>query len=503
MSNKLKSFLVFFAFVIVNITYAQVPSVQWKKTIGGSNTDFIRSVVLTTDGGYIIAGSTFSTNGDLQNITGGPIWIVKLDANGTTQWQKCYGGVSGDEALSIIQTNEGGYMVSGYCTAANTAVIGQHGNEDFLAMKLNALGEIEWQKAYGGDDDERAMSVIQTSDGGYALTGYTHSYDGVIMPVNGDITNFNGGSDIWIVRIDSVGTLLWQKIIGSNGGERAYSIIQTTDGGFVVAGEFGISFIVAKLNSLGVVQWQRLYADTNTVYNIKQTIDGGYIIVGVGVTSLYAVTSRNFVVIKTDSLGTTQWRKDYGGNGNEYARSVVLEPDGGYVIAGEASSYYSGDIQNSNGSIDYWIIKINSIGNFVWKKVLGGNNEDTALDIKRTSDGYIVAGITRSNTGDVVGFNGGVRDGWIIKLNNNPLSNDSSEKHLFQIFPNPTKDYFGVTNTNNLEISQVKILDIAGKIVGESYENFQKISLNHLKGGLYFVQIFSNESIYIEKLIVR
>jgi hypothetical protein len=168
-------------------------NIQWQKSLGGSGFDSIASIQQTSDGSYIIAGVLESSDSD---VTGGgyDFWIVKLDSLGTLQWQKSLGGSDNDEAKSIQQTSDGGYIIAGSSFSNNGDVTGNHGNQDYWIVKLDSLGTIQWQKSLGGSEEDEAKSIQQTSDGGYIIAGSSFSN-------NGDVTGNHGGFDYWIVKL--------------------------------------------------------------------------------------------------------------------------------------------------------------------------------------------------------------------------------------------------------------------------------------------------------------
>ncbi|MFH1608705.1 MAG: T9SS type A sorting domain-containing protein [Patescibacteria group bacterium] len=404
-------------------SFAQ-PSIEWQKCIGGSTPDFAYSIQQTTDGGYVIAGSTYSAPGShgLQDY-----WVVKINPIGFIEWQKCLGGTGYDEATSIQQTTDGGYVVAGYSLSNNGDVTGNHGGSDYWITKLDSAGTLIWQKCFGGTGEDKAYSVQQTIDGGYIVAGYSFSNDG-------DVSGNHGVQDYWIIKINSVGTLIWQKCLGGTGEDKAYSIQQTTDEGYIVAGytcsnDGDVSgnhnilkdFWIIKINSVGTLIWQKCLGGTGSdyAYFVKETVDGGYIVAGTTNSNNFNVSgnhgSSDCWITKVDSVGSLIWQKCLGGTAQDEATSIQQTTDGGYIIAGWSNSN-NGDVSDNHGSYDYWIIKLNSAGTLVWQKSLGGSLEDKATSIQQTTDGgYIVAGYTNSNNGDISG-NHGLRDYWVLKL---------------------------------------------------------------------------------------
>jgi uncharacterized delta-60 repeat protein len=370
-----------------SVTATFTPGSGWAKTYGGPNWDEAYSIQQTTDGGYIVAGRTHSFGAGYADI-----WVLKLDPNGDVQWQKTYGGPDWDTAYSIQQTSDGGYIVAGMTESFGA------GYADIWVLKLDSNGDVQWQKTYGGPGNDGAYSIRQTADGGYIVAGETTSFGA-------------GNFDMWVLKLDQNGNIQWQKTYGGPYGDRAYSIRQTADGGYIVSGEysFGAGYVdiwVLKLDSNGNVQWQKTYGgpDWDTAYSIQQTSDGGYIVAGW--TASFGAGVSDLWVLKLDPNGNIQWQKTYGGSANDRAESIQQTTDGGYIVAGWTYSFGA-------GNFDMWVLKLDQNGNIQWQKTYGGPYGDVATSIQQTSDGgYIVPGWTAS-------FAVGVSDLWVLKLDAN------------------------------------------------------------------------------------
>ncbi len=205
--------------------------IEWERSYGGSDSEAAFSFQQTSDGGFIVAGSTRSTDGDVTEYLGDwDMWVLKLDGAGAIEWQRSMGGSGEDGASSIQQTNDGGYIVSGSTTSSDGDVDQNQGSSDYWVVKLLGNGEIEWQKTYGGPSSDGPRTIEQTGDGGYIIAGSTNSS-------SGDITNYNGGwFDQWVVRLDQYGTLLWEKAMGGSADDRVGGMCSSLDGGYVVVG---------------------------------------------------------------------------------------------------------------------------------------------------------------------------------------------------------------------------------------------------------------------------
>jgi len=361
---------IFFCFYYSN---AQ-PSIQWQKSLGGTLIDQANSIQQTMDGGYIVAGHTQSNDSDVTGNHGNSeYWVVKLDSMGTIQWQKCLGGSMGEEANSIQQTTDSGYIIAGSSSSNDGDVTNNNSinNVDFWVVKLSSMGTIQWQKCMGGSRSDVAYSIQQTMDGGYAVAGSSGSNDS-------DVTGNHGMQDYWVVKLDTNGTIQWQKSMGGSGGDAAFSICQTMDSGYIVAG---------MSNSI----------DGDVIGNIN--------------------FGNNYWVVKLNSMGTIQWQKILG-NGSARANSIQQTTDSGYIVAGTAlgNGY---DVSGNRGVYDFWVVKLNSTGTIRWQKCMGGSDQEWANSIRQTTDGgYVVAGFAESNDSDLTSNNGGM-DYWVVKLNSN------------------------------------------------------------------------------------
>ena len=360
--------------------------VSFAKTYGGWSYDSATSVQQTSDGGYIVAGSTTSFGAGKRDI-----FLIKTDAEGNIIWAKTYGGTEDEFASSVQQTSDGGYIVAGWTNSFGT------GSYDFLLIKTDANGNIIWAKTYGGTDDDRAFSVQQTSDGGYIVAGSTWSFDAVVY-------------DAFLIKTDANGNIQWAKTYEVIALDNALSVQQTSDGGYIVAGYtitisgVGADIFLIKTDEKGNIQWAKTYGGTSYDYatSVQQTSDGGYIMAGG--TYSFGVGGRDLFLIKTDANGNISWAKTYGGTDDDLASSVQQTSDGGYIVAGTTWSFGA-------GGYDIFLIKTDAKGNIQWAKTYGGTSYDYATSVQQTSDGgYILASTT-------ISFGAGERDIFLIKTN--------------------------------------------------------------------------------------
>jgi hypothetical protein len=443
----MKSLVFLFYLISMSMLSAQ-PSIHWQKTFGGSNADQARSIRQTRDGGYIVTGTTASNNGDVFGNHGSvDFWVLKLDSIGGIEWKKTYGGSSAEQPYSIRQTSDGGYVVAGYTHSNNWDVSGNHGYYDAWLLKLNSDGDIQWQKCLGGSSWEDASDVEQTSDGGYILVGRSQSIDG-------DVSVNQGGLDYWIIKLDSDGILQWQKSYGGNMDDIAYAVKQTADGGYIVAGESSSNngnvsgnhgssdYWVLKLNYEGKIEWQKSLGGTSIdrANDILQSEDGGYVVFGQTSSFNGDVTGHHggydFWVVNLSLSGDLEWQKALGGSNFDFGRSIHRTQDGGYVMTGQTQSM-DGDAVGNVGGADLWVIKINESGGFLWQKSFGGSMGELGHSIQQTNDGgYIVAGEAWSTDGDLT-ENKGSSDFWVVKLAPESTPTSTPITQIVNIYPNP------------------------------------------------------------------
>jgi len=301
----------------------------WTRTHGGSDYEKAFAVQQTTDGGYIVAGETWS-------VGGGDVYLLKTDADGDTLWTRTYGGSGWDGAYSTQQTTDGGYIISGFFELP----VG--GGWAIYLVKTAANGDSLWTRTYGQSDMNEGYCVRQTTDGGYMVAGYSGDW---------------GEEDLYLVKTDTNGDTLWTRTYGGSESDWAQSVRQTTDGGYIVAGStnsFGAGdydFYLLKTDSSGDTLWTRTYggSDLDVGFSVQQTTDGGYIVAGG--TFSFGAGQIDCYLLKTDPNGGTLWTHTYGGSRDEQAYSVRQTADGGYIIAARTNSFGA-------GAFDVWLLKL-------------------------------------------------------------------------------------------------------------------------------------------------
>jgi gliding motility-associated-like protein len=523
---KIKKIVILLLVILVKVAEAQIPSIQWQKTFGGSLYEVAYCIEQTSDGGYIVAGEAGSTNGDVTGNHGGylDVWVIKLDSLGNLQWEKCFGGSGVDRAFSIQQTPDGGYIFAATTDSNDGDVSGNHGAEDLWVVKLNNLGMIQWQKCLGGIYDdyvgEGDRSITFTSDGGYIVVGLFS--DNVSNPIPG----YHGAGDLWVVKLDGLGTFQWEKFYGGSNHDGAHAVQQTSDGGYIVVGytisnddqvsgyHGGEDIWVVKINNIGSLEWQKCLGGSNQEigYAVQQTSDGGYIVSGfttsndIDVTGYHntSVNVEDSWIVKINNSGIIQWQKCLGGSGIENAQSIKSTPDGGYIVgAVTTSAPLNGDVEcnHSEYQYDYWILKLNSQGSLEWQKCLGGSYNDQAFSIEVAKCGYIVAGSSVSNDGDVTNPHGftGVDDFWIVKLSGEcilPKTSDSTSTSAFfipnLITPNGDQHNDAFIISGLQEGYTLEIYNRWGEKIykRENYDNNEPWNGNNISNGIYYYSLY-------------
>lgn len=352
-------------------------------------------------------------------------------------WTRAFGGSGDDTPRSIIQTSDGGYAVLGFTNSNNGDLTNKSLNvNDYWLLKLDADANLMWQRTYGGSGDDRGQQIIQTSDNGYAITGYAQSDDG-------DGSRNEGFHDNWVVRLDSSGNILWEKSFGFSGHDHSYDIVETADGGFFFSGFLDVTssngegateknsslsahgvgeFWATKITANGVIEWRKFFGGTNNdrSFGLVTSNDGGYVMAGASESNDFDISnskgSYDFWVVKIDKTGDLVWERSFGGTGIDKAQDIARTQEGGYVIVGNTFSIDT-QVTKNNGKSDVWIINIDDNGELLWQQSYGGTEFDDAHSVKATPDGgFIISGNSKSDNGDAT-QNFGENDLWLLKVN--------------------------------------------------------------------------------------
>lgn len=355
--------------------------VEWVKNFGGSGEDTGQSIIQTIDGGYAILGFSNSVDGDLQykTLEVNDYWLLKLDAEGNLQWNQTYGGSKDDRGQSLVQTFDGGYALTGYAMSDDGDGSVNQGFHDNWLLKLDASGAIEWEKSFGFSGHDHSYDILQTDDGGFFFTGFlditSARADG--NTEKGNTLTRHGVGEFWGTKIDASANLQWRGYFGGSNNDRSHAVVRSEDGGFVMAG----------------------FSESDD-FDISST-QGSY----------------DYWLVKIDGQGDFLWERSFGGSGIEISYDIDNTLDGGYVVAGNSFSV-DGDIGNYKGESDFWLIKVDDFGKLIWERSYGGTGFDAAQAVRSSKDGgYYVVGNSKSSDLDATS-NSGENDIWIIKTDN-------------------------------------------------------------------------------------
>ncbi len=396
--------------------------IAWMYNYGGSGEDTPRAIIETSDGGFAVFGFSNSTDGDLDSKTF-PVndyWLLRTDAEGSVLWSKTYGGSKDDRGQSVIQTSDGGFALTGYAMSDDGDSSNNEGFHDNWILKLDAQGTIEWEQSFGFSGHDHSYDLVETADGGFFFTGFldiTSAKADGYTDKSYTLTR-HGVGEFWGTKLNAQGELLWRKYFGGSNNDRAHAVVTSNEGGFVMAGftesnDFDISnsrgsydFWVVKIDGLGALVWERSYGGSGIeiAQDIAKTEDGGYIITGSTFSTDGDVFSNHgesdVWVIKVDSNGNIIWEKTYGGTRFDGAEGISATQDGGFVISGNSKSNDL-DLFENAGENDLWLLKIDGLGNLLWQQSFGGAGLEYGFDAIQTGDGGLrLAGESNSTDFD-------------------------------------------------------------------------------------------------------
>jgi len=509
------------AFVLTTaFTLRGQPAVEWQHCLGGTAGEELYDMQPTSDGGYIAAGHASSNNGDVAGNHGGEGdgWVVKLDAAGVLEWQRCIGGGGDDAAYSAQEVGDGGYIVVGWTSSIDGDMADNHGGQDAWVMKLDGTGAPEWHRCLGGSENEHAWRVLADADGGYWLACDAWSD-------NGDVSFNHGGGDAWVVKLSATGSIEWQQCLGGSLGDLARSLLLTADGGAVVAGysasddgnisgnHGGGDAWVAKLSAYGFVQWQHCLGGSglDRAYSVQATADSGFVVAGDTGSNDGDVSgnhgSSDIWVVKLSGNGDLQWQHCLGGSMVDFfCWSIQNDSDSGYVTAGFTQSD-DGDVSGNHGAGDAWVVKLDAAGELQWQRCLGGNGSESFSSACPTTDGgYVLAGGSSSTTGDVSGNHGGY-DAWVVKLLGDAefIAPDGAPGSLLFTLQQDRTEGTAQVCTQDPEHDQVTLVDAQGRMLLHMpmTDPCQMLDLRSLRHGLYLVTLHGENGSSTQKLVVE
>lgn len=437
--------------VTIVVSQASIaPGIDWSKVYGGSGTEGNFPIIKTNDGGYLMVGYTTSIDRDISGHHGSPYlnsefeegFVVKVDANGNKQWSKVYGGTKKDMLTAAANTNDGGYILAGTTSSWDGDVfrdpyVVHNGNQDAWLLKIEGNGKIMWSRIFGGNYIDVFNDVVATADGGFVAAGYSI--------VDGELygNGAKGSFDAFILKADRFGERVWSNIFGGKNHDFAYSLVGTDDGGFILAGatnssdgdavgsnntgpDFSDGFLI-KVDGNGNKIWSNTYGGSKDDVIRCVINSGGGTMTFIGNSNsndgVIAVNkgSKDYWIMQVDAVGHQKWSKTYGGTGIDMGERLIKTKDGGFLATGSSRSR-NGDFDVNYGFIDAAVIKLDPVGNKLWIVVFGGSNneagmgDDVGMGLVETDNGhFILSGTTSSSNGDIP-VNYGSSDVWLLKF---------------------------------------------------------------------------------------
>ncbi|HLP95097.1 MAG TPA: T9SS type A sorting domain-containing protein [Saprospiraceae bacterium] len=505
-----KAILPLFFITCLGFLSAQ-PAIEWKKAYGGSLYDTFHEIKPTSDGGYIVIGQSNSNNGNASGNNGDfDIWVLKLSNTGDIEWKKSLGGSALEAGYFIEQTKDGGYILTGITDSSDGQVTGYHGNTDAWVVKLSPSGEIEWQHAYGGSLYDSGNQILKTDHDTYILLAYTQSKDGDVMVdlkgigdiwlmelnLTGDILwqRTYGGSDN-----DNAMDIKTTK-------EGGYIMLGTTSSndGDVLGWHGKADLWLLKLGNLGDIEWAKTYGGSNSdesgfgSSSIQILNDGTYIIGATTYSDDGQVAGSHGKadgwLIGVGDTGAMLWQKTLGGSGNDAINSITKTIDEGLALIGYTESL-DGDPTGLHGEYDWWVIKLDSLNEIQWQQTVGGDKTEYGYTVLQTEDGgYIFSGISESKNGDMSGFSHPFYEGWIFKFAPDLVGvQDVSAASALNVLPNPASREIRFDLPDGETLLSVNIMDILGQhILEQAIRNDQRIDISTLPNGTYVLQAKTN-----------
>jgi hypothetical protein len=538
--SKVKIFrLLFLSIIFFNAAYGQ-PAIEWQNTIGGTERDDLEAILQTADKGYVLGGiSQSDISGDKTEDSYGfgsrDYWVLKTDSTGNIEWQNTIGGDQDEYLKVVLSTMDGGYLLCGYSKSDSSRDKHEYNFDntlstfDYWIVKISAGGSIAWENTIGGTGDDALTAAKETADSGFILLGWSNS------TISGDKTEDTlGNTDGWLVRIGSTGNILWQNTIGGSGADKFFQVCATDDG-FLIGGasasdssgdktensKGGYDFWLLRLDTAGNVTWQKTIggAGDDALLSIQETPDSGYFLAGYSNSGISGDKTENSVgghdywVLKADQFGNILWQNTIGGSADEIFSAGLQTADSGYILGGFSNSNSSGDKSENNlGGNDYWVVKLDSTGNVQWENTIGGSAWDLLTDIIQSADGgYVLGGYSGSDaSGDKSENNWGIAyDYWLVKLLPDSLATQTDfMMHADGIFvyPNPTMGKFKMQNAK-CKIENITVYNLLGEKVlavplqTPHSEPRTELDISSLPPGIYILQATGNEKSWHTKVV--
>ncbi|MGB6092523.1 MAG: T9SS type A sorting domain-containing protein [Moheibacter sp.] len=513
-------------FLLISATLFSVnvrsQKIEWQQVLGGAHSEYLYDVKATPDYGFLLAGSSFSGKTGTKSEAGqGDLdyFLWKMDESGKMEWQKSFGGSGSDYLYSAALTKEGGYILGGSSDSPKSGDKKEDGfgNMDFWILKLNPEGKKEWQLTLGGIGNDQLQSIQQTADGGYIVGGSSDSSpikDSDGKTIGSKTEESRGSMDYWVVRLSPDGQIEWEKTFGGSFSDRLKDILILEDG-FLIAGtsnsplgtgsktvqHYGENdYWLIKLDDRGNEIWQKAYGgDGDDSLSQIISTENGYLIAGSsnskpnpdGGKTAANGEGTDFWVVEIDRDGNTIWDATYDIGRWDVLVSVAATGQNEYLLSGYASSETLGRRTDSKGVNDYAVIKINSKGESLWQKTIGGMGSDQLKGAVQMRDGgYLLAGNSDSKKSDdkdraSIGGN----DYWVVKLGSE--NKTTEDRKLVEVFPNPTYQYTNIVIAEDFREAKADVFDLNGRKLQTKELPYRStaIDLQGYPPGVYIIKI--------------
>lgn len=489
-------------------TWAQPgPPITWQQAYGDDYTEQAEGIWPTADGGIVVAGSVFVTEGVGKGTVGDwDVRVWKVDALGALVWEHTYGGSAEDKAMAVIGSPAGGFRVVGHTNSADGDVGGSIGGTDVWLLEVDADGTLLGQRCYGGSGTDEAWDMAPTADGGCVIVGHSNSMDGQVGPTA-------GGSDYWVLRLNAAGDIVWQRSVGGSLADEAWAVEVAPDGGFFVAGwtssvdgDFGGSageedYGIVRLSADGELVWQRSLGGTSRdqATAICSRTAGGCVVGGITYSSDGDVTEQGGQgdgwLVALDEAGELQWQRTYGGTHANAIIDLIPSPGGGYVGVGTDAN---------SPQLDLWALRVDETGTLLWEAVYGGSADDQGRCVLTTPDGgYLLGGHSYSNDGDV-GSNNGLQDMWLVELGADVvgISDHRTDLAALRVAVEGRRVLLSCTTPVK---GQVMLIDARGAVLRSfAMTGAEKtLDLNGLAAGSYLLRLHTDAMQRTVPLIIR
>lgn len=526
--------IVLYVLFILSPSIAIAQDILWEKSYGGLYTEYLFDAYPTMDNGFILAGSSLSDasgNKTVDNIHGLDYWICKMDESGSMEWERSFGGDGMDMLISLAYTAEGGFVLAGNSASLKSDFKKEstRGQEDIWVIKLRPDGEEEWQKTIGGSGKDIVSKVLQTPDGGYILGGSSSSPG--IEKENARVEKESphyGNLDYWLVKLNTEGTIEWERTYGGIYKDQLESLSLTRDNGFIVGGYSnsptsitksdnpvgeGGDYWILKLDEKGNIEWQKTLGGDGDehLHQIIQTKDNGYV-VGGSSSSLYggSKTKANgkgidFWVLKLDEFGGVDWQETYDFGEIDVLTSLVENKDGSLLIGGyiQNKNYFQKASSKDEGINDFVLIKVAEDGEELWKTFVGSNGQEVLRKVIITRDGdYVLAGTSRGEKSRDKNTQKGRSDFWLVKLGEEEKEDEPDLPGL-EAFPNPTQGFTNIIVNHEFSEATATVYDIRGRKLQhfDITSRTVPINLELYMEGIYIVNIVTDIKTQAVKII--